>query len=236
MTSRVNARWALLTKPLRRGTTPRVGNTPSPNSTDALAAALYDELRAMAAAYLSKEPDGHTLQPTALVNEALLRILGQNNGNGSNAWANREQFLGVAAICMRRVLVDHARARGRAKRGGGAVRLSLDDALAVAEATDVDVIDLDEALQEFARSFPRQARVVELRSFAGLELEQIGEVAGISLAQVKRDWVFARAWLKARLDRGSASPTKEAAQATGHGNGKESEQENGPGSPPANDA
>jgi len=209
---------------------------PTPNSTDALAAALYDELRAMAAAYLSKEPDGHTLQPTALVNEALLRILGQNNGNGSNAWANREQFLGVAAICMRRVLVDHARARGRAKRGGGAVRLSLDDALAVAEATDVDVIDLDEALQEFARSFPRQARVVELRSFAGLELEQIGEVAGISLAQVKRDWVFARAWLKARLDRGSASPTKEAAQATGHGNGKESEQENGPGSPPANDA
>ena len=209
---------------------------PTPNSTDALAAELYDELRAMAAAYLSKEPDGHTLQPTALVNEALLRILGQNNGNGSNAWANREQFLGVAAICMRRVLVDHARARGRAKRGGGAVRLSLDDALAVAEATDVDVIDLDEALQEFARSFPRQARVVELRSFAGLELEQIGEVAGISLAQVKRDWVFARAWLKARLDRGSASPTKEAAQATGHGNGKESEQENGPGSPPANDA
>ena len=209
---------------------------PTPNSTDALAAALYDELRAMAAAYLSKEPEGHTLQPTALVNEALLRILGQNNGNGSNAWANREQFLGVAAICMRRVLVDHARARGRAKRGGGAVRLSLDDALAVAEATDVDVIDLDEALQEFARSFPRQARVVELRSFAGLELEQIGEVAGISLAQVKRDWVFARAWLKARLDRGSASPTKEAAQATGHGNGKESEQENGPGSPPANDA
>ncbi len=209
---------------------------PTPNSTDALAAALYDELRAMASAYLSKEPDGHTLQPTALVNEALLRILGQNNGNGSNAWANREQFLGVAAICMRRVLVDHARARGRAKRGGGAVRLSLDDALAVAEATDVDVIDLDEALQEFARSFPRQARVVELRSFAGLELEQIGEVAGISLAQVKRDWVFARAWLKARLDRGSASPTKEAAQATGHGNGKESEQENGPGSPPANDA
>ena len=167
----------------------------------------------MAAAYLSKEPDGHTLQPTALVNEALLRILGQQHGqaNGDGAaWHNREQFLGVAAICMRRVLVDHARARGRGKRGGGAVRLSLDDALAVAEAADVDVLDLDEALQEFGRSFPRQARVVELRSFAGLELEQIGEVVGISLAQVKRDWTFARAWLKARLDRGSASPTKGA--------------------------
>jgi RNA polymerase sigma factor (sigma-70 family) len=80
----------------------------------------------------------------------------------------------------------------------------------VAEAADVDVLDLDEALQEFGRSFPRQARVVELRSFAGLELEQIGEVVGISLAQVKRDWTFARAWLKARLDRGSASPTKDA--------------------------
>lgn len=181
---------------------------PPPNSTDALAAALYDELRAMAAAYLTKESDGHTLQPTALVNEALLRILGQQQGQSTATWTNREQFLGVAAICMRRVLVDHARARGRDKRGGGAVRLSLDESMAVAESCGIDVLDLDEALQEFARSFPRQARVVELRSFAGLELEQIGEVVGISLAQVKRDWTFARAWLKARLDRGSASPTK----------------------------
>lgn len=184
------------------------GPTPPPNSTDALAAALYDELRAMAAAYLTKESDGHTLQPTALVNEALLRILGQQQGQSTATWTNREQFLGVAAICMRRVLVDHARARGRDKRGGGAVRLSLDESMAVAESCGIDVLDLDEALQEFARSFPRQARVVELRSFAGLELEQIGEVVGISLAQVKRDWTFARAWLKARLDRGSASPTK----------------------------
>jgi RNA polymerase sigma factor (TIGR02999 family) len=187
-----------------------VGNQPPPNSTDALAAALYDELRAMAAAYLSKEPDGHTLQPTALVNEALLRILGQQQGQAGSVWQNREQFLGVAAICMRRVLVDHARTRGREKRGGGAVRLSLDESLATAEAAGVDVLDLDAALEEFSASFPRQARVVELRSFAGLELEQIGEVVGISLAQVKRDWTFARAWLKARLDRGSASPTKVA--------------------------
>jgi len=185
-----------------------VGTPPPPNSTDALAAALYDELRAMAAAYLSKEPDGHTLQPTALVNEALLRILGQQQRQAGSVWLNREQFLGVAAICMRRVLVDHARARGRDKRGGGAVKLSLDESLATAEAAGIDVLDLDAALEEFAASFPRQARVVELRSFAGLELEQIGEVVGISLAQVKRDWTFARAWLKARLDRGSASPTK----------------------------
>ena len=162
----------------------------------------------MAAAYLSKEPDGHTLQPTALVNEALLRILGQQQGQAGSVWQNREQFLGVAAICMRRVLVDHARTRGREKRGGGAVRLSLDESLATAEASGVDVLDLDAALEEFAASFPRQARVVELRSFAGLELEHIGDVVGISLAQVKRDWTFARAWLKARLDRGSASPTK----------------------------
>jgi RNA polymerase sigma factor (TIGR02999 family) len=185
-----------------------VGNAPPPNSTDALAAALYDELRAMAAAYLSKEPGGHTLQPTALVNEALLRILGQQQGQAGNVWQNREQFLGVAAICMRRVLVDHARTRGREKRGGGAVRLTLDESLATAEAAGIDVLDLDAALEELAASFPRQARVVELRSFAGLELEHIGDVVGISLAQVKRDWAFARAWLKARLDRGSASPTK----------------------------
>ena len=187
-----------------------MGTPPPPNSTDALAAALYDELRAMAAAYLSKEPDGHTLQPTALVNEALLRILGQQQRQAGSVWLNREQFLGVAAICMRRVLVDHARAHGRDKRGGGAVKLSLDESLATAEAAGIDVLDLDAALEEFATSFPRQARVVELRSFAGLELEQIGEVVGISLAQVKRDWTFARAWLKARLDRGSASPTKGA--------------------------
>lgn len=199
---------------MARGTLFLLGKLPPPNSTDALAAALYDELRAMAAVYLSKEPDGHTLQPTALVNEALLRILGQEKGTAShegNAWANREQFLGIAAICMRRVLVDHARSRTRDKRGGGALRVSLHDAMAVAYSDGVDVLDLDEALSEFAQSFPRQTKVVELRSFAGLELEHIGEVVGISLAQVKRDWVFARAWLKSRLDRASASPTKDKA-------------------------
>ena len=150
--SRVERRWPPLTNQIPRGTTPRVGNPPPPNSTDALAAALYDELRAMAAAYLTKEPDGHTLQPTALVNEALLRILGQEQGQAANAWANREQFLGVAAICMRRVLVDHARARGREKRGGGAVKLSLDEAMAVAHADGIDVLDLDEALRGRIRS------------------------------------------------------------------------------------
>ena len=120
-----------------------MGNDQAARTTDALAAALYDELRAMAAAYLSPEPDGHTLQPTALVNEALLKMLAQRPAAATDAgggdgpasedavagriWANREQFLGVAAICMRRILVDHARARGRGKRGGGAVRLSLEE-------------------------------------------------------------------------------------------------------------
>lgn len=184
-----------------------------PSSTDALAAALYDELRAMAAAYLTKEPDGHTLQPTALVNEALLRIFYQQRGNQdvtfdkpSPTWVNREQFLGVAAICMRRVLVDHARARGREKRGGNATKMSLDAAIAIASADGVDVLDLDDALHALAESFPRQSRVVELRTFAGLELEHIASVCGISLAQVKRDWTFARAWLKAKLDRESGKP------------------------------
>jgi RNA polymerase sigma factor (TIGR02999 family) len=179
-------------------------------TTARLAAALYDELRALAWTYLSKEPDGHTLQPTALVNEALLRMLNQRHGHGESSsafegspasmWQNREQFLGVAAICMRRVLVDHARMRGRVKRSGGA-RIGLDESMALVQAQQTDLLDLDAALTEFSVSFPRQARVVELRSFAGLELERIGDICGISLAQVKRDWVFARAWLKARLDR-----------------------------------
>jgi len=190
-----------------------VAESAHPSSTDALAAALYDELRAMAAAYLTKEPDGHTLQPTALVNEALLRIFYQQRGNQdvtfdkpSPTWVNREQFLGVAAICMRRVLVDHARARGREKRGGNATKMSLDAAIAIASADGVDVLDLDDALHALAESFPRQSRVVELRTFAGLELEHIASVCGISLAQVKRDWTFARAWLKAKLDRESGKP------------------------------
>ncbi len=187
-------------------------------TTAGLAATLYDELRAMAWAYLSKEADGHTLQPTALVNEALLRILHQRHGHGSTSlapesvpslWLNREQFLGVAAICMRRVLVDHARARGRAKRSGGA-RIGLEESMAIIHDERIELLDLDAALSELAARFPRQARVVELRSFAGLELERIGEVCGISLAQVKRDWTFARAWLKAKLDREEAGPTSPA--------------------------
>jgi RNA polymerase sigma factor (TIGR02999 family) len=146
------------------------------------------------------------------VNEALLRIFYQQRGNQdvtfdkpSPTWVNREQFLGVAAICMRRVLVDHARARGREKRGGNATKMSLDAAIAIASADGVDVLDLDDALHALAESFPRQSRVVELRTFAGLELEHIASVCGISLAQVKRDWTFARAWLKAKLDRESGN-------------------------------
>ena len=176
------------------------------HSTDALSVALYDELRSMAAVYLRRESSGHTLQSTALVNEALLKILGQELGQSGGAWDNREQFLGIAAIAMRRILVDHARGRRRDKRGGGAVRVSLDDSMVVAEEMGTDVLDLDEALIEFAKCYPRQARVIELRTFAGIELESVGEICGISLAQVKRDWVFGRAWLKTWLDRGLGDP------------------------------
>jgi RNA polymerase sigma factor (TIGR02999 family) len=152
---------------------------------------VYQELRRVAGSYLRRERSDHTLQSTALVHEAYLRLAGPN----APEWRNRAHFFGVAANLMRQILVEHARARHAEKRGGHAVKLSLDEASDVPMAVDVDVLALDEAMQQLAQMDARQAQIVELRFFGGLSVEGSAEVLGISPATVKRDWTSARAWL-----------------------------------------
>jgi RNA polymerase sigma-70 factor (ECF subfamily) len=152
---------------------------------------VYDELRRLAHHYLRQERRDHTLQSTALVHEAYLRLAGQNPPQ----WQNRAHFFGIAAHIMRQILVEYARGRSTAKRGGGACRLTLDEALALPQQMDVDVVELDKALTGLAELDAQQSRIVELRYFAGLTIEDTSEVLGISPATVKRDWVTARAWL-----------------------------------------
>lgn len=162
---------------------------------------VYRELHARAAAHLRHERVGHTLQPTALVHEAYLRLVDQDRV----VWKNRAQFFGVASQMMRRILVDRARAHRMAKRSGRWSRVTIDDAIAVARPVDVDVLDLDRALTKLATFDERKSRIAEFRFFGGLSLEETGEVLGISIATVERDWQAARAWLfKAlRSDRGA---------------------------------
>ena len=161
---------------------------------DALVPLVYEELRRRAAVALRRENVGHTLQPTALVHEAYVRLAGQRR----IAWKNRAQFLGVAAEMMRRILVDRARARQAAKRSGGWSRVTL-EGLAERPAVDVDVLDLDAAMIELAELEPRGARIAELRFFGGLTLRETAEVLGVSMATVERDWQLAKAWLFGRL-------------------------------------
>jgi RNA polymerase sigma-70 factor, ECF subfamily len=151
---------------------------------------VYGELKRLASYYLSQERTGHTLQTTALVHEAYMRLVNQQNVN----WKNRAQFLGLAAEMMRRILVNHARDRAAEKRGGGAKRVSLSRA-DVGEETDIDLIALDQALTEFAELDARKSRIVELKFFGGLTIEEIGEVMGISHGTVERELMLARAWL-----------------------------------------
>jgi RNA polymerase sigma-70 factor, ECF subfamily len=152
---------------------------------------VYAELRRLAAFYLRRERSGHTLQPTALVHEAYLRLAQQRDVN----WENKNQFLGVAAPLMRRILVDHCRRRRAAKRGGGSERVSLDhEALPVVQHA-ADVIALDEALNALAERDSRQTQIVELRFFSGLSIEDTARVVGISPSSVKREWNVAKAWL-----------------------------------------
>lgn len=151
---------------------------------------VYDELRRLAASWLRKERAGHTLQPTALAHEAFLRLVNQREV----AWQNRAHFLGVAAQAMRRILVDHARRRRALRRGGGLERVTLRADGAV-EAPEVAFEDLDRALCALAERSARQSRVVELRYFGGLTIEETAEVMAISPMTVKRDWTLARAWL-----------------------------------------
>lgn len=156
---------------------------------------VYAELRRRAGAYLRRERPGHTLQPTALVHEAWLRLAGQDVD-----WRNRSQFFGMASSLMRRILVDHARRRGAARRGGGAPRVALEEAMGTtADGDRVDMVRLDEALTELAELDPRQGRIVELRFFGGLTTEETAGLLGVSPATIKRDWTVARAWLFDRL-------------------------------------
>ena len=158
---------------------------------------VYPELRRIAARYLRHERVGHTLQPTALVHEAYLKLIDQERAE----WQNRAQFFGVAAQLMRRILVDHARERAADKRGGGVRPVTLVDAMAAAPDRGIDILALDEALERLTALYPEQGHLVELRYFGGLTIEETGEVLGLSPATVKRQWAVARAWLLANLDR-----------------------------------
>ena len=170
---------------------------PDPNreALDRLLPAIYDELRALAASYLKSERRAHTLQPTALVHEAYMRLIDQRSVD----WKNRAQFFGVAAQMMRRILVNHAEAKAAEKRGGGAERVTLTDQIHVSGRDEVDVLAVDGALSRLAALDERQAQIVELRFFAGLTIEEIAEVLGVSSPTVKRDWSMAKAWLKREL-------------------------------------
>jgi len=166
---------------------------------DRLVPVVYSELRRRAAAQLARERGPHTLQPTALVHETFLRLVDQRSAR----WQNRAQFFAVAARLMRRILVDHARARAAAKRGGDALRISLDDADEAPVASETDVLHLHRALEKLASLDERQAQVVELRYFGGLSVEEVAGALELSAITVKRDWAMARAWLYRELTGGA---------------------------------
>ena len=171
---------------------PLAGDVGDRRALDRMLPVVYGELRRLAAHYLSHERPGHTLQPTALVHEAYLRLVDQRRAD----WRNRAQFLGLAAGMMRRILVNHARDRAAAKRGGDAERVSLSLVEAPSGGSpDVDIIALEDALQRLAALDERKSRVVELKFFGGLTTAEIAEVLQLSGATVEREWSFARAWL-----------------------------------------
>jgi RNA polymerase sigma factor (TIGR02999 family) len=162
---------------------------------DRLVPLVHSELRRLARRHMGRERPGHTLQATALVNEAYLRLVAVNRVR----WQNRAHFFAMAARMMRRILVDSARARGNDKRGGGARKVSLNDALVVADEPAQDLVALDEALTALEEIHPRKSQVVELRFFGGLSLEETAEALHISTDTVKRDWRFAKLWLLREL-------------------------------------
>jgi RNA polymerase sigma factor (TIGR02999 family) len=163
---------------------------------------VYAELRRIAAREMRREKPGRTLQTTALVHEAYLRLL----KDASLSFQSRAHFLGIASRAMREILIEHARARSARKRGGGAVRLTLDDVVASVSSPSVDVLALDEALQRLARLDERHARVVELRYFGGMSVEETAAALDLSPATVKRDWTLARAWLFRELGGSGPAP------------------------------
>jgi len=167
---------------------------------DKLLPAVYQELRQLAAQKLAREKPGHTLQPTALVHEAYLRLLGTEDQN----WKSRTHFFAAAAEAMRRILIENARRKRRLKRGGDQQKVGLDEALASIDSPSEDIIALDEALARLAEEESVIADLVKLRFFGGLTLEQAGEVLGISRRTATRHWTFARAWLYKQLARGDS--------------------------------
>lgn len=162
---------------------------------DELMPLVYHELHRLAHQYMSRERPGHTLQTSALVNEAFLRLADQRDVQ----WQNRAHFIGIAGQMMRRILVDYARNRGYAKRGGTALQVSLAEELIVSEERSAEVVALDEALQSLARLDERKSRLVELRFFGGLSIEETAEVLGVSPGTVMRDWTLAKAWLRREM-------------------------------------
>jgi len=158
---------------------------------EALMPLVYNELRSLARSYLRRERSDHTLQATALVHEAYLRLVEQDNVN----WQNRHHFFGAAANLMRRILVDHARAHLADKRGSGLPKVAITEAIAMSREQPADMLALDESLARLSSVDPQQGRIVELRVFAGLTVEETAELLGISPATVKRDWAVAKAWL-----------------------------------------
>jgi RNA polymerase sigma-70 factor (ECF subfamily) len=172
-------------------------DTRHPASADELAPVVYDELRRVAAAYMRRERPGQTLQATALVHEAYLRLAA-----AGTPWHDKRHFVAIAARSMRQILVERARARGAQKRWAGLNRVSLSDTLAVAAEPETMLPALDEALDRLERLDPEQARIVELRFFAGLSIEEAAEALGISPATLKRRWSLARAWLYRELSVG----------------------------------
>jgi RNA polymerase sigma-70 factor (ECF subfamily) len=165
---------------------------------------VYAELHRLAKGYMRRERPDHTLQATALINEAYLKLVGEDID-----WNSRAHFIGLAANVMRRVLVDYARAHNAEQRGGGLQRVEMQDELAISAAQLDEVEHLDEALKKLEKENPRQARVVELRYFGGLSVEQIGALLGIAPRSVKRDWALARIWLFRQLRPGAKNPEEE---------------------------
>lgn len=169
----------------------------SDEAVDQLLPKVYDELRCLASSYLHRERCDHTLQPTALVHEAYLRLIGQR----TVGWRDRAQFFYAAATVMRRILVDHARARNAIKRGGNWRKTALDDAVTMLEERAVDLVSLDEALVRLAELDERMSRIVELRFFGGLTVEETSGVMEMSVRTVEREWTMAKAWLRGELNR-----------------------------------
>ena len=164
---------------------------------EALLPLVYDELHRQAVRFFHRERAGHTLQPTALVNEVYLRLINQRDAN----WQNRAQFFGIAAEMMRRILVSHARSRQAQKRGGAAQRLTLDENVAAAPERDLNLLALDEALTRLEQLDPEKSRMVELRFFSGLSVHETAEVMGVSPRTIDRQWQTAKAWLYREIGR-----------------------------------